>query len=325
MPIQHHTPSAIGESLPVTVRDQTVWRDPATFPLSSLVILDYDLTCFNTFDAPKGGYEVHEAYEEAVTRVLGKDAHQDFSLQGGLSNRAPLDVIEGLIKEEPRFVIAALDHATEYFTQPEDITDIGLGLIARFARRGRLELDELALRAITEMLVIRKKELLIPQISKDWPRPMPGFVETWGKLNEGMVNGDWPHLETAFASSGHTDFIAKSMEVNDLEHPGIYVTDDEIRRQVLPKTKPDPQILQLIRNAWLNAYLVPIEQRGDWPFQAGIRVRETYVGDDALKDGEMARRDGIGFLHFNRDAPNWDQIGKKLFSLARSAEKAFVE
>ena len=321
MPRTTHFP-VIGESLPVTFRDQSVWRDSAKFPLSAMVELDYDLTCFTTFDAPEGGIEVSRAYEVAVEEVLGKTARRDFSMYGGLSNRAPLDVIEGLIQSDPSFIITALDHAKEHFSKPEDITDISQGLIARFANRNRLEVDELSLRAVTEMLVVRKKNILIPQISSDWPKPIPGFAETWLELHQQKEDGEWPQLETAMVSSGHTDFIALTMDAQGLPHPDMYMTDDEMRVQVEPRTKPDPLALQLVRKAWLNAYLIPPEQREDWLFQQGLRERQVYVGDDASKDGEMARRDGIAFRHFTPNKPNWGYIRNELRTIIYRAHNS---
>lgn len=316
MTIGPETP-VIAEGLPVTFRDQTNWLDPESFDRSCMMDIDFDETCFTTFISKGDGVEVHRAYEIAVEQVLGTQAQQDFSGYGGLSNRAPLDVIEGLITREPKLVVNALDHAKEHFMNPADITDIGFGLIARFAKRGRVDLDELTLRAITEMLVVRKKEQLIPQISEEWPLPVKGFVEFWLELYERKRQPGWEGVHTAIVSSGHRDFISATMEVAGLPHPDVYMTDDEMRRQVRPRTKPDPYALELVENAWLNAYLVPPDLRRSDEFKEGVRQRQLYVGDDTEKDGEMAENHGIAFAHHDGGPDAWPAVGR---IIARAVE-----
>jgi hypothetical protein len=306
-----HTP-VIAEGFPVTFRDQTIWRDPESFDQSHMAEIDFDETCFTTFISSGDGIEVHRAYELSVESVLGAEARQDFSSYGGLSNRAPLDVIQGLVSREPGLVVHALDHAVEHFTHPEDITDIGLGMIARFANRGKIEPDDLTLRAITEMLVIRKKEHLIPQISNEWPMPVKGFVEFWLAVNERQREPDWHGVHTAIVSSGHTDFIQTTFEMSDLPHPDVYMTDDEMRRQVRPRTKPDPYALELVRNAWMNAYLVPVESRSADDFMQSTKGRQVYIGDDVEKDGLMASNDGISFMHHDGSEVAWHNIYQRL-------------
>jgi phosphoglycolate phosphatase-like HAD superfamily hydrolase len=334
----------IAEGLPVTFRDQTVWRPPELFPHSYMAEIDFDETCFITFISNGDGIEVHEAYERSLEKVLGPEARQDFSDYNGLSNRAPLDVIEGLIKHDPSLINNALRHAKTYFAHPEDISDIGLGIIARFADRYTIERDELTTRAITEMLVIRKKEQLIPQISPTWPEPLGGFVDVWSDLHSrksGNINGinwlsphasrleqqlvdRWKQFQLAIVSSGHTDFIQKVIATAGLPHPDIYMTDDEMRRQVHPRTKPDPFALQLVRNAWLNAYLVPTKTRQEPGFEIKTKQRQVYIGDDEKKDGKMAANDGIEFILHDGKPDTWYAIGSRIVETVESG-KGFNE
>ncbi|CAN5643581.1 hypothetical protein BH23PAT1_BH23PAT1_2180 [soil metagenome] len=312
----------LAEGLPVTFRDQTVWRDPTEFEESYLIEVDFDETCFTTFISQGDGIEVHEAYESAVEMVLGPTARQDFSNYGGLSNRAPLDVIISLLSNEQRLIHEALDHARTHFSSPEDVTDIGLGLIARFVDRGQVHYDELTVRAVTEMLVIRKKEKLIPQITREWPLPVKGYDEFWTDLHERKASDErWRTVHTAIVSSGHTDFIQKTMETAGLPHPDVYMTDDEMRRQVTPRTKPDPYALELVRNAWLNAYLIPRATREQEEFIADTKSRQIYVGDDAAKDGEMAANDGVQFAYIENAPDAWRKIGEKIFAVVESGGK----
>jgi len=322
----------IAEGMPVVFRDQTIWRDPTTFDESYLINIDFDETCFTTFISSGNGIEVSRAYEIALETVLGASARQDFSKHKGLSNRAPLDVIEDLIEKSPEFIDHALDHARKFFLHPDDITDIGLGMVARFAGRGSNAYDELTSRAITEMLVIRKKEQLMPQICTDWPLPVFEFNEVWRELyarKNGVRVGEnwlslgahgrardadqkWKRVHFAIVSSGHTDFIKKVMNCAGLPHPDIYMTDDEMRRQVRPRTKPDPYALELVRRAWLNAYVVPAEQREDIDFIEAVKRRQLYIGDDSEKDGSMAENDGTAFMLHDKGAGTWTKIGSRI-------------
>ncbi|HSX46771.1 MAG TPA: hypothetical protein VLF87_02160 [Patescibacteria group bacterium] len=318
--IEPNTP-VVAEGLPVTFRDQTVWRAPGEFDQSYMIEIDFDETCFTTFISSGTGIEVHQAYEMAVETVLGSDARQDFSDYQGLSNRAPLDVIQGLIMKEPGLIGVALQHAREHYARPEDITDIGLGLIARFANRASVDNDELTLRAITEMLVIRKKDILFPQISDEWPMPVKGFQETWQELyDRRQADERFRRLHTAIVSSGHTDFIKTIIERAGLPNPDVYMTDDEMRRQVHPRTKPDPYALELVRNAWLNAYLVRPELRQSPEFMAEAKGRQVYIGDDEEKDGEMAANDGIRFLQHHGGPDDWKDIGELIIARIESGE-----
>src|SRR5690349_9198887 len=114
MSLESSTP-VFAEGYLVTFRDQTVWRDPKNIDASYVIETDFDETDYTTFISSGKGVEVHEAYEMSVEQVVGADARQDFRRYGGLSNRAPLDVIIGLLSREPRFIGAALDHAQEHF------------------------------------------------------------------------------------------------------------------------------------------------------------------------------------------------------------------
>ncbi len=298
------------DGLPVTFRDKAFHGDPEGFSDSYMLAYDFDEFCFTASISSGRGPEVHEAYSIAVRTVLGGSAEQDFTGYGGLSNRAPLDVIQGLLTTDVGLVHTALDHAKEHFANTEDRSDIGLDIISRFADRSEVEPDELTIRAITEMLVIRKKEVLLPQINSAWPVALDGFVEHWTSLYE-MKAGDWENVHTAIVSSGHTDFIQKTLEVSGLPQPDVYMTDDEMRRQVTPRTKPDPFALQLARNAWFNAYAIPVGMRTE-AFLEKAKYKQLYGGDDLVKDGQMAANDGIGFVYYDGSPGAWEAIGRTI-------------
>ncbi len=311
MPERDNTP-VIAEGLSITFRDQTVQRDPETFNNSFLIGYDFDGTCFATFTST-GGPNVNEAYEIAITEVLGPRAVQAFIDAGGIHNRAPSDIIHELVISDPSHVDHALDHAIQHFAQPEAIGDIGLDMVARFADRNIIKPDELTMRAITEMLVMRKKTVLFSCINTEWPKPIGGFYEHWEDLHTRKIGEDeWRQVNLAIVSSAHTDFIRKVLEVSGLPQPDVYMTDDEMRRQVHPRTKPDPFALELAREAWLNAYAVPTDLRVSEPFMQAVKARQVYIGDDPEKDGKMAINDNIKFIHQDGQPDTWGMIGKQL-------------
>jgi phosphoglycolate phosphatase-like HAD superfamily hydrolase len=316
MPGRSHSP-IIAEGMPVVFRDQTIYRNPNAFNESHMYEVDFDETCFSTFISNNDGVAVHEAYEGAIASIFGDQALEDFDL----ANRAPKDIVDELFEVNPQFIQEALAHAQQYFAHPEDVTDIGLGMIARFASRNEAVHDELSTRATTEMIVIRKKEILIPKIGYDWPEAVKGFPEAWTELNERrQKDSKWERVHLAIVSSGHTDFIQKVMEIAGLPHPDVYMTDDELRRQVTPKTKPNPYALQLVRNAWMNAYLVPKSYRRDREFMQDTKRRQAYIGDDIKKDGGMAKRDGIAFMHHDGRPDTWSRIVDSIVRNVESGE-----
>lgn len=308
----------VAEGFPVQFRDQTVWRDPEDFENSYMIEIDFDGTEYDTFISGNKGVEVRQAYEMAAWEVLRIHLHDEAEGYGGLSNRAPLDVIQDLITYDPSLIRNALEHAQEYFTNPSDKSDIGSGLMARFANRNRITHDELTIRAITEMLVVRKKEKLIPQISGEWPSPMKGYEEDFVFEFEERRLRDWPHVHRAVVSSGHTDFIGTVYRTRGVPEPDVYMTDDEMRRQVQPRTKPDPFALELVERAWMNAYVVPHVERSDPGYKALMKGRQLYLGDDPDKDGGMAFNHGIDFGHYDSDAQTWKKIMERITRVVES-------
>jgi hypothetical protein len=108
------------------------------------------------------------------------------------------------------------------------------------------------------------------------------------------------------------------LETAGLPHPDIYMTDDEMRRQVQPRTKPDPYALQLVRNAWINAYLIPRQQRESQDFMQATKNRQTYIGDDPEKDGDMAKNDGVEFMLHDGRPDTWMKIGGKIIEIVEN-------
>jgi phosphoglycolate phosphatase-like HAD superfamily hydrolase len=146
--------------------------------------------------------------------------------------------------------------------------------------------------AATEELVQRKLEYLIPEIGRVtasgdiWPKLTPGFMQFWQSAQRLADRG---YVRIASVSSGHMAFIKRTFEVHHLELPSVVVTDDELRHDHIPlrqRSKPNPFMLNLAADS------------------LGLPDLSTavYFGDDAVKDGWMARAAGVPFLRFDPEA-----------------------
>ncbi len=103
---------------------------------------DFDGTIVDTFTRPKDGYSVESAYHIAVGTVFGPPDLEKYKREGGLGNRAPLEIVRQLAPD----------------------ADAG-------------ETDKLH-----QQLVATKLEVLESQISATWPEPTKGFIEFTAKL-----------------------------------------------------------------------------------------------------------------------------------------------
>lgn len=284
------------------------------FPESHLLAYDFDNTCFWTIGT--GGPDVDEAYSVAIGEIMGIVAQDDFHESGGLRNRAPVEVVADTLAQSPRTVINAYGYATELFHSIDDDPATPCDrYISRFITRGSFTPDEIAVRAITEMLVTRKKQMLLPLISSQWPLPVHGFAEHWQTLQvrQQSVEG-WQGVHTAIISSGHTDIIQKVLAINGLPEPDVYVTADEMRHLQNPRPKPDPMAIEIARYAWMEAYDVVIDSAS----VADAKTRQTYTGDDPVKDGEMATKAGIQFYHQDGLDFTWSYIDSKISEMVEA-------
>ena len=134
----------------------------------------------------------------------------------------------------------------------------------------------------TEQLVNRKIDCLLKHAfgqplsdGTPWPRLTLGFASYWQWTSARM------DTFTVILSSGHEVCIRKTFEMHNLPQPDLIVTDDEFRRLPEPLCKPDPRLWQ---------YMLA---KVDVSFR-----RTVYIGDDHVKDGELAKNAGVPFLHF---------------------------
>lgn len=171
-----------------------------------------------------------------------------------------------------------------------------------------------------ELFVAQKLRHLIPEISPEWPKFYPGVVEFFSDVQHGR----YP-LEVAIVSSGHNEFINRVFEVNGIDAPLNMVTSDDIRGRSQPDRplyKPNPYQLAVVHRRWkgkseglMHSRYVDLDHG---------KSMMAYVGDDPVKDGVLAERSRIPFIHMNPDGqdfvPNADrgQIGIHDFNDLRS-------
>jgi phosphoglycolate phosphatase-like HAD superfamily hydrolase len=128
---------------------------------------------------------------------------------------------------------------------------------------------------IVEIFVRLKISILDQQITTDWPKPMPHFMDLRLALK---ARGKGFGLLTA----GHELFIRSAFAAQDCEPPNM-LTDDDIRGTRWAGTqKPNPLLLELF-----------LEK-----FHPTIRPQKEqilFLGDDIVRDGELARNAGVAF------------------------------
>ncbi len=202
-------------------------------------VLDFDGTVVRTFEPSPQGIGVHQAYQHAVTNLLGRDACAHYLAEGGLRNRAPREVVQRLL-------------------------EVGYG--------NGCDLGE-----ATEHLVEHKVTCLLTKAfgqpledGTPWPRLTQGFAVFWQKIK--------PHSDvfTAILSSGHEECIVKTFCMHNLMPPDLIVTDDEFRRLEKPICKPDPELWQyMLRKA--DVAFQSATYFGDDPIKDGGLARNVGV------------------------------------------------
>lgn len=242
--------------------------------LPRLLASDFDGTIALTHEPAPNGMTVPLAYELAVARVFGCGALSQYQAEGGLDNRAPLEIVRQLAPDAD---------ALRLHQKTEDLVEVKLSHLLREV--GNRTTD-----------------------GEVWPRPTTGFAAFWRD-----IAGD-SSIDSAIVSSGHQAFIEKFFEVHELPQPDIAVTDDDMRPLVStykPEhlVKPSPFLLHLahVRSSARRRELGLVP-----PVIARSRV--IYAGDDPIKDGLLAANSGARFVHISAEAPaaGWKQARELL-------------
>lgn len=252
---------------------------------------DFDGTFFNTGVDSPNGMNVRVACEEAINDLFKERGREVYNGQlGGLQNREPGELMSHMLTA--------------------------------------LEIKLVTVQDAAELFVRRKLDYLVPEISRDWPRPYPGVADFFKDLQEGK----YP-LEVAVVSSGHEKFIRRTFEVNGIDAPENMVTSDDIRWRTQPNRplyKPNPYQLAVVHRRWMGKEDGFMKSK--YTELDHGKDKMAFVGDDFRRDGELAERSLIPFIHMNPDGQdfvpdeNRGQVGIKDFNelrgmLDRSAHK----
>lgn len=258
---------------------QSPLKAPENFNKAIIFASDFDGTIAATFEPSPHNIDVTSAYRHGIAVVLGKQALETYINMGEHRHRAPSEIVASL-----------------------DPTLKGQGLLEA-----------------TNALVREKLELLMEEVGlgtcgRKWPRPMSGFLSTWNWIQDQRDCGAF--LDTAIISSGHTAFIKKVFEEAwDIPMPDFMVTDDTLREGSFDSplqdlVKPSPCTLHLVEEEWATSYGL-----SKMPKLPNRRDKILYAGDDVQKDGGLAERAEIGFVHIEQSPSpviGWVQVRKEL-------------
>lgn len=222
---------------------------------------DFDGTIADTLKNPAWGYGVEAATNIAIGDTLKVTDIGKLRDQGGLQNRAPLEIIQLL---RPKL-------------NPEDQ------------------------QLLCDKLVKAKLEVLMNQISSTWPEPMPGyitFIEVLRKkqdagepINDIIISSGHEKFitktfETAFGVEPPKIILAQE---------AIQRTATEYG-EAMP-VKPSPRLMVYAYNLWRGQYSLP----GLDEINPDDLPRMRYIGDDPSKDGQMAGVSRVPYYQINPD------------------------
>jgi hypothetical protein len=234
-----------------------------------LLVLDFDGTSADTFGDSPNGINVHVASAHAVRRVFGDNGMAVYRDIGGLQNREPGELV--------RLILQHLESNSQVHT-PE---------------------------VLTEWYVTAKLAVLIPEISREWPKMYPGVKD----LFQGAAEGRIP-VNTAIASSGHDEFIHRVFEVNQTPQPDILVTSDVLRNRSLPhrqRYKPFTYQLAEVHRQWLRMDTGSLASDTANAY-TGRNLGKPYIayaGDDPARDGGLALQARIPYIYVPFTKPGY--------------------
>ena len=154
--------------------------------------------------------------------------------------------------------------------------------------------------ANTDWFVQAKLSRIIPDISPEWPELYPGVRDF---LQTATNDGYW--VDVGILSSGHNEFIERSLEVNGIDASSmIMVTSDLLRQREMPlrpRHKPHSYQFAEAHRQWLKRRGVlplSVDAEGGASFTGRSYDKSNilYVGDDPVKDGGLAQESRVPFV-----------------------------
>lgn len=266
-----------------------------------LIIADFDGTLANTFEVSPNGIGIHEAYNTAIQDIFGRTGIGIYAEIGGLQNRSPGELIVDILSVAKNKSLL-IDNAHMFFRNRNGNL---LDLVPEGKGAELIWDNSQPETVISEMLVLRKLEILIAEVGEEWPRPFNGVLPFFKRCYEEMA-------KVVLLTSGHELFVKKVFSCWGIDVPGM-ITDDDLRGKIPYLSKPNPALIKLA-----------LEQSS-----GGDPV--CYIGDDPIKDGQLAQNSGLPFLWFNpsKEKPasgfpentvefdNWTELSDYLFLIIR--------
>ncbi|MCF7834112.1 MAG: hypothetical protein K9M40_02465 [Candidatus Pacebacteria bacterium] len=249
-----------------------------------LIFSDFDGTIAETFLPSPNNIGVNQAYEIACEKIWGNVGVKRFHAVGGLLNRAPVQLIEHMMMDDCNWWLENSKSFWDFNKNKAELNLIpeGMGV--------SLERDTPPLLFMSEVLVRVKLQIMMKEISPEWPLPCKGFLGFYKKFQ-----GD-----LAIISSGHDLFIQKVFNSWGVRMPFCLITDDVMRsdQASIPLEKRfKPQIGAFI---FFEKKYGPIK-----------KDQTVYVGDSLVHDGGLAENFGIPFIWFSKEkggVDNWELI-----------------
>lgn len=235
-------------------------KSPETFSIARLAAADFDNTIALTSEPSPAGIGVIEAYELAIGTVFDSDQLAIYKKNGGLRNRAPLEVVSELMPDA---------YVTEIKTKEHELNKTKLDVL----------LGEIGTRFANGQL---------------WPRPVPGYLEFRERLHDSRDEGI--RVDDAVISSGHESFIKRTFDVWTVSYPTHIVAVETLDRLGRGHAvKPSSELMDVTRGFWRVGYGLPFWQEAS----TEELDRIIYTGDDPVKDGGLAANSGVSFIHMS--------------------------
>ncbi|HTE22858.1 MAG TPA: HAD hydrolase-like protein [Candidatus Limnocylindria bacterium] len=228
------------------------------FPQAKLAILDFDMTMASTFTPSPRGIDVPKAYKMAIEQELGQSILRTFNKNGGSWSDDPSSIVRKLLPNA---------------TSEEQIVT-------------------------TARIIQAKLDILLGEIGPAWPKPTAGFFNFWSSVQWARKQGE--PINTAIISSGHDSFTRKTLEVWGMPRPeeiDAYVTYDMLLAfaESAPMkliVKPSSFLIDYVCTKWGLLYGVT-----DIKAIQEAKKRVTFIGDDLINDGGMAKNAGVNIVH----------------------------
>lgn len=262
---------------------------------------DFDGTIADTFKKGPNLVGVNEATNNGIKDIFDELGVSRLKELGGLSNRAPSELINLILKTSDREML--IKRAQDFFEKKGE----ELSLIVPKNKSVPLVWYEKNIeQLITELFVRQKLSYLLEQVGKHtadgqiWPPLAQGFSEFWGVLQK-LKREELP-IDTVVISSGHDIFIDRVFKLYNLTLPDIVVTEDDIRGKKYPKeierrVKPGELPLAMAHFTWLKQQGMD-QLNFDLQTTREVKERMIYFGDDLNKDRKLSEGARINFGFF---------------------------